>query len=249
MKKAVSWLAIFLSTFTPGLVPAAYGGFGGVDLILPTVGRVDGNGGSHFYTTIWVTNPSPTEPATFQMAFLRQGQSNESPLTVEDSIAPGATKTYENAAETLFNVKGAVGALRLRSSQSLLVSSRIYNQDDGQTIAGSQGLFSSGIPSNFGVGLGDDTGVLQGVRQNADFRYNLFLVETGGDTINVELAVLDAHANVLGTRNVALRPWEPMQLNVATIFNGTIDDGAVRVTPTSGAGRALVLGSQVANDS
>ncbi|HYI09835.1 MAG TPA: hypothetical protein VEK57_12295 [Thermoanaerobaculia bacterium] len=46
-----------------------------------------------------------------------------------------------------------------------------------------------------------------------------------------------------------LRPWEPRQLSVAALFAGTIEDGAIRVTATAGGGRALVLGSQVANTS
>jgi hypothetical protein len=45
----------------------AKAGFGGTDLILPAVGRVNGVGGSRFYTTIWVTNPSATETISYQM--------------------------------------------------------------------------------------------------------------------------------------------------------------------------------------
>lgn len=87
MKKPTAWAAIALSVLWPSL--PLFAGFGGTNLILPAVGRVDGIGGSHFYTTIWVTNPSATDTAPVELSFLRSG------------------------------------AVRVRSSKSLLVSSRI----------------------------------------------------------------------------------------------------------------------------
>src|SRR5438309_1910737 len=114
MRKACAWLALFLSLLWTS-TPALYAGFGGTDLILPAVGRVDGLVGSHFYTTI-------------------------------------------------------------------------------------------------------------------------------------DRSLLDAHGIVQGHRTIDLRPWEPASLNAATI-SGSLVDGTLRVTGISGSGRALVLGSQVANAS
>lgn len=85
-------------------------------------------------------------------------------------------------------------------------------------MAGSHGLFSSGVPSDFGVRLGE-SGLLQGVRQTSDFRDNVFLVETGRDTITAELALLDANGNVLGAKGVTLQPREPTRLNIRSIAN------------------------------
>jgi BclB C-terminal domain-containing protein len=219
-------------------------GFPGTDLILPAVGRVDGLGGSHFYTTVWVTNPT-SDAAQVQMSFLLGGQNNPAP-TVNDSIAPGATKAYENAAETLFHVQGAVGAMRVQSTLPLLVSSRIYNQDDGQTVAASQGLFSAGIPTDFGITTGQ-SGVLQGVRQNADFRYNIFAIETAGAPISLELTIVDTNGVSLATLPMTLGAFEPRSISASAIFPALIADASLRVTATAGSGRALVLGSQIAN--
>src|SRR5689334_11346286 len=123
-------------------------GFPGTDLILPAVGRVEGAGGSHFYTTIWITNPSASS-ADVVIEFLRAGQNNLHPQSATLSLAPGQTKTFENIAETLFGLTNILGAARVRASQPVLVSSRIYNQNDGKTLSGSQGLFYSAIPSDF----------------------------------------------------------------------------------------------------
>lgn len=73
MRNRLAWLAVAAAFFVCADLPA---GFGGTDLILPAVARTNGVGGSRFFTTIWVTNPSPTDPVSFQMAFLRGGQPN-----------------------------------------------------------------------------------------------------------------------------------------------------------------------------
>lgn len=52
MKKPVAWTTIALTLFWLS-APLVEAGFGGTDLILPAVGRVDGAGGSHFYTSAW----------------------------------------------------------------------------------------------------------------------------------------------------------------------------------------------------
>jgi hypothetical protein len=144
MRKAGAWLTLLLSLlWTPFPL---FAGFGGTDLVLPAVGQVNGLGGSHFYTTVWITNPSASEAADVQISFLRPGQANPNPQTYTETIAAGVTKVYENATESLFGAAGVLGAARVRSTKTVLVSSRIYNQNDGQTVAQSQGLFSSGVP-------------------------------------------------------------------------------------------------------
>src|SRR6185436_20379141 len=90
-------------------------GFPGTDLILPAVGRVQGAGGSQFYTTLWITNASVTDPAEVVIEFLRAGQSNLEPARVSVALAAGRTATYENVAETLFGITGSLGAVRVRS--------------------------------------------------------------------------------------------------------------------------------------
>jgi hypothetical protein len=224
-------------------------GFSGTDLILPAVGHITGVGGSHFYTTIWITNPSSTDSADFEASFLRSGQSNPAPSTFHDAVAPGATKVYENAAVTIFGIDGVLGAVRIRSTRPLLVSSRIYNLNDGQTVAASQGLFSSGIPADFGIRAGQ-SGVLQGVRVSDDFRYNIFLVETSGQPLSAALEIVDDAGVARGNTTIALQAWEHRVLSASAIVSGgAILDGALHISASGGDGRVLVLGSQIANES
>jgi hypothetical protein len=223
-------------------------GFPGTDLILPAVGRVEGAAGSHFYTTVWVTNPSTTEAATYELRFLAAGQPNPDPVTIHDAIAPGATKVYENIAESLFGIKGSLGAVRIRSTSAILVSSRIFNLNEGETEAKSQGLFYSGIPADFAIGAGQ-TAVLQGVRQSPDYRYNLFFVESTGKPVTLRAEVLDGSGVSMGSALITLASWEQRLVGVGSVVAVNIADATVRVTATEGEGRSIVAGSQIANGS
>ncbi|HET7436561.1 MAG TPA: hypothetical protein VFN10_17765 [Thermoanaerobaculia bacterium] len=235
-----------LTAFWPVLSTAS---FGGDDVILPAVGRVSGIGGSEFYTTVWVTNSSATQTLALQMQFLMPGQSNESPLTVNDSIAPGATKVYENAAETLFGIKGVVGAMRLRGNVPFLVSSRIYNQFAGAGSGASQGLFMAGVRAGFANGAGQES-VLQGVTYDEHFRYNIFLVETAGKTANVRMILTGANGAVLTQSDLTLQPYEPRTVAVSSLIGpGLLVNGLAIVQVTGGEGRVIALGSQIANES
>ena len=113
-------IAIFVSTLVLAAIPL-FAGFSGTELILPAVGRVAGAGGSQFYTTVWITNPGSTA-VDFEIDYLLAGQANLNPARVTQSISPQETKTYENIAETLFGIKGLLGAARIRSSADLIVS-------------------------------------------------------------------------------------------------------------------------------
>jgi len=116
--------------------------FTGTDLIVPATGRAPGAGGSQFYTTFWITNPGDST-ADVIIQFLLAGQSNTAPASFNDTIAPGATKVYENVAESLFNIRNGLGAARVVGSQKLLVSARVFNQTPGTPANATQGLVFS----------------------------------------------------------------------------------------------------------
>ena len=62
----------------PGLCclrQAALARFASTEVFLPAVGRIAGNGGAQFFTTVWATNLTGV-PETFTFQFLKQGQAN-----------------------------------------------------------------------------------------------------------------------------------------------------------------------------
>lgn len=223
----------------------SFGGFASRDLIVPAAGRTSGVGGSQFFTTLWITNPD-TAPADVTMQFLVAGGSGGG--TFRDTIAPGATKVYEDLVERSFGMPSALGAVRVTSTQNVLVSARAYNQQGGSP-ANTQGVSINGLPPAVGIGRGERATV-QGVRQNADYRYNLFLVETTGEPATFNVVLRDAAGNELARQLFMLRAYEPRMISIASLLPGAvIADGTVSIDVTTGDGKVAAIGSLIANGS
>jgi hypothetical protein len=227
-------------------------GFPATEVFLPAVGRVTGAGSppAQFYTTVWATNLTGSNE-TFTFEFLKQGQANTSPVKFSDTLSPGQTKVYENIVEQKLGLSSAIGAARVTSSGEIMLSERIYNQLPGDDVGNSEGLFFAGVPKSFSITLGQSA-TIQGVSQGGseDFRYNFALVETGGGTPTVHVALLDDEGATLGSHDYILEPYEQLQPNVTNLFS-TVSTINARVvaTVTAGTGSVLLAGAQVANQS
>ena len=234
-------VAFFLS-----IAIQVHAGFTGTDLIVPAAGRVEGIGGANFFTTIWITNSS-SEAAEVELTFIPGGLSNARPVHMT-TIQPHGTAVFENVGEALFGMKGALGAVRVQSSKEVLVTARIYSRALEGSEGDSRGLAMSGIPTNLGIGPGESA-VLQGVRQNADYRYNVFVVETTGQPSTVAISITTAAGVAVPAVHVQLRGFEQRLLSVPFLTSGEIADGTVHLEVIGGEGKVAAIGSLVANGS
>jgi hypothetical protein len=232
------------------LFPSAlHAGFTASEVLVPAVGRVDGSNGTSFFSTLWITNLSDADAADVQIEFLASGQSNASPPRYNDRIPAGATRVYENVAETLFRVKGVIGAARVRSSGKILASARVYNQPPGGSGATTQGLVFAGVPAQFGIANGESAS-LQGVRQTSDYRYNIFFVETTGKAVAYELILRDLDGNVILRSPQFLDAFEQRMVSISSLAPGaTISDATLLFRVTAGDGHLVAAGSLIANTS
>ena len=229
-------------------VTPALANFAGTDLILPAAGRVLGSGGTEFLTTGWITNPND-HAVDVQFQFLQSGQANVTPVTVTETLNAGQTKTYENLSESLFHISGVLGAVRVRSSDQILVSARIYSQAPGTTISNSVGVYLAGVPVSFAIGK-DEQASLQGVNQNSDFRYNFFMVEVSGEEASVQVRLRGSAGGELAIKTYRLLPYEQLLVNVNDLAPGmTIDNAQIQATILSDGGRVILAGSLIANGS
>ena len=240
---------VFLASVVSGVVPL-FAGFASTEAYLPSVGRVPGKNGAQFYTTVWATNLT-TAPQTFTFRFLKAGQSNPSPPSFDDTLAPGETRVYENVVESKLGLTNALGAARITSSGEIFVSERIYNQAPGDDLGNTEGLFFAGVPKSFSISAGQSASI-QGVDQGSseNFRYNFALIETGGGSADVNVQVFDGSGTLLGQRSFPLSPYEQIQPSVADVVPSIATTNA-RVTATviDGDGSVLLAGAQVANES
>jgi hypothetical protein len=226
-----------------------FAGFSGTEVFIPAVGRVTGAGGSEFYTTVWITNLSTTASVSFQFQFLRSGQANTAPASFSDTLAVGQTKIYENIVESRFGLTGVNGAGRIVANGEVYVSSRIYEQPPGTDLGSSKGLFFSGVPASFGLGIGDRAS-LQGVNQGGtqNLRYNFILLEIGGQPTTVHVDLKDANGAALAGKDYTLQAFEHRQVNVTDVLPSISTTNArLESIVTSGAGRVLFAGAQVTN--
>jgi hypothetical protein len=225
-----------------------FAGFGSTETFLPAVGRVPGQGGAQFYTTVWATNLT-SAPQTMTFRFLKQGQANGSPASFVDTLQPGETKVYENVVESKLGLNNAIGAARVTSTGEIFVSERIFNQAPGADLGNTEGLFFAGVPKSFSISAGQSASI-QGINQGGaeNFRYNFALVETGGGSPSVNVQVFDGSGTLLGQKAYPLQPYEQLQPGVADVVPGIKTTNArITATVTGGTGSVLLAGAQLAN--
>ncbi|HKB71189.1 MAG TPA: hypothetical protein VKH46_10135 [Thermoanaerobaculia bacterium] len=240
------WLTLAIA----GISAAVFGGFPATESYLPAVGRLAGEGGAQFYTTMWATNLTGA-PVSFTFEFLKEGQANPSPASFTDTLSPGQTKMYENVVESRLGLSDALGAARIRASGEMLVAERIYDQAPGDDLGNTQGLFFAGVPKSFSISLGQSASI-QGVSQGGseNFRYNFALVETGGGSPTVNVQLFDGDGALLGQKAYAMGPHEQLQPNVKDLASTVSTINArITATVTGGTGSVLLAGAQVANES
>ena len=228
----------------------AEGGFPSTETFLPAVGRVAGQGGAQFYTTVWATNLTAAA-VSFEFDFLKQGQANTSPASFSDTLSPGETRMYEDVVESKLGLADGLGAARVTSSGEILLAERIYNQEPGDDLGRTEGLFFAGVPKSFSISPGQSASI-QGVNQGSteNFRYNFALVETGGGSPTVNVQLFDGAGTLLGQKAYELQPYEQIQPGVNDLDAGVATTNArITATVTGGTGSVLIAGAQVANES
>ena len=239
--------ASILSGILACSVPAS-AGFQSTVEFLAAVGRVSGQGGAQFYSTVWATNLTAV-PISFKLDFLTQGQANTSPAGFSDTLAAGQTKVYENVVETKLGLTNAIGAARITSTGKILVSERIYNQPPGADLGNTEGLFFAGVPGSFSISSGQSASI-QGINQGGaeNFRYNFAMIETGGGSPTANVQVFDGNGTLLGQKAYTLLPYEQIQPNVADVVPGIATINArITATVTGGSGSLILAGAQLAN--
>ncbi len=232
------------------VAPAVFAGFPSQEQYLAAVGRVSGQNGAEFYTTVWATNLT-TAAVSFTFDFLKSDQANTSPASFSDDLAPGQTKVYENVVESRLGLANALGGARVISTGEILVAERIYNQPPGADPGDTEGLFFAGVPKSFSISLGQSASI-QGIDQGGaeNFRYNFALLETGGGSPTVNVQLFDGNGTMLGQKAYPMQPYEQLQTNVKDLFAGVATTNArITATVTGGTGSAIIAGAQVANTS
>jgi hypothetical protein len=138
------------------------------------------------------------------------------------------------------------GSLEVRSVQPVLVTSRTYNQNANGTFGQNYDAYAS----SFGLASGQSA-TLQHLTENAAYRSNIGLVNTGTAAATATVALFDGASGAqVGTYQVTLQPGEWKQDNQPfskRFGRSNLEAGYARVSVTAGAG-VIALASVVDNN-
>lgn len=208
---------------------------------------------SQWRTTVWIHNPSATQSATVDIFFLER-KVNTAPASRRVTVGPKEAREFTDIFKDTFGFAESdvkFGALRFLSDQDVAVSGRIY--DSNVTVVGKEGLgaggagqFFAGMPKPLALASGGSTSIV-GLAQSTTFRSNMFVLETTGNTVTLQVKRLDGNGNELGTFSDTLGAYEARQYNEVlknkfSTTNATNQRLSVAVTGGSGA---LLAGASV----
>jgi hypothetical protein len=141
------------------------------DWIVPAVARVSGAQGTFWYSDLAIANPGDSY-GMVDFEYLPEGRDNSGGgFHASALLVPSSTTwTIEDVAHELFGVQDGKGVLRVRSTQHIVVASRVYTSgSDG----GTMGHGMQAVPLD---ALRPDARVLSGVRLRGGFRTNVGVV-------------------------------------------------------------------------
>ncbi len=211
---------------TVAMVPAASPAFAKTAWV-PVVSHVGGTGGTVWRSDAGLLNPG-TVAASAQALFY-------GPAGVVTGVI-GVPAGGQVVARDVVAGLGAAGsgALEIVSDQPLVVTSRTYDQLASGTVG--QGYASSSAGGGLAAG---GSAWLPQLTENAAYRTNISLTNTGASPAEVTVALFDANGSALGSYDVTLGPGGWAQDNRSFAVHGrqaAMDEGYAKVTVVSGAG-------------
>lgn len=217
-------------------------------LFVPQVAHLPGAGSTFWTSDLIVTNPGNSSTVA-KLTFTPRGTNGLGEyLTASLEIPAGGSRVLT---DVLANTIGTTGAGSLEvSPMSLEVTSRI------STPAPAGGSYGQGFPviASHDVAYIDGPAIILGTGGvvKGQFRSNLALVETWGETTQVIVRLWDRDGSEIGSTTVDLPPFGNTQINDLVGRLGgpsTLAEAQVTVTVHSGKGRVGAVLSVVDNTS
>ncbi len=201
-------------------------------IMIPAAALAEGAGGSFFVTDLEVHNRGGS-PADVVLKWLPRDTDNTNPQeSVPFTVAPGATRRFDNVLVRAFGIGQGAGAILVESTgDRLSAMSRTFNRGTDGTFGQSlSGVHESGL-----IRSGERVRLLF-MTENDDFRSNLGLVNGAGRPLTIRYERFDADGNSLGSGSVSLAAWGNSQINRLFGPDSPIESGYVDVwsdTPDS----------------
>ena len=185
--------------------------------------------------TSWVTDlvlhNTRNDDVKAWVFFLETGENGSGAEPVELVVPAGQSVLLADVVLSSFGHASATGAIVVGAEQSLIVSSRTYNDSEDGTF----GQYIPGTDRNQSLQAGVGARLIQ-LTEDGSFRSNIGVANVGSEPIDVAMALFSADGQYLTTRYLTVEPWSHEQLNAVFGTYAPIADGyAVVESPTIGA--------------
>ena len=203
---------------------------------VPVASHASGLNSSQWRSDLGLLNAG-TVTASVQIQFYGSGGVLRDPAPV--SVAAGTQVILTDVVGQLGG--SGSGALELTSDQPLIITSRSYNQVGANSSCypnGTQGQDYPAVVAGNGLGAGQSA-YLAGLTENASYRSNIGVVNTGTESAAVLLELFDGAGNVLAgyTVDLAAGEWaqttQPFKNDASEI---ALDSGYATITVQAGSG-------------
>jgi len=229
---------------------AAEGGEVVQSLFVPAAAAVHGQQGTYWSTDGWFSSLVDAT-VTVSGAFLYQGQDNSAAVanpSVLGTIPPdGFTKLADLV--TMLGLSEKTGGLYLELSAtggSLPAALGTATTHTYTPNPSGDGVYGQGIPA---VPAGTLTKtVVPGVFQGSEMRTNVGALNTSGGTLTLDVTILNAAGNEVGSATWTLQPYEQRQVSLPSLGVTTLDGGTV-IFEMSGHGSYRAYTSTVDQES
>ena len=197
----------------------------GTDILVPAAGR-----GGSWVTDLYVMNPG--EVAVDGSVFwLVRGQANTNPISVSFSLQPGETLVMTDVVKDDFGLNQAFGAFRVTADAEVVVNSRIFSAEGGETFG--QGF--EGVPVEAATTSGQTSDIVGLSHVSQMFKTNFYAL-AGAQGVSMTLDLLDPEGLQIAAGTLELEAYEPYLKKVNQVLpSGDFEQGTLRVTVSAGS--------------
>lgn len=223
-------------------------------LIVPGIARAAGANNTTWRSDVWLVNSSNTILRFTPVLY--QGGAAPPLRGSEYVVGPHAQVTLSDSIRTDFGMEGGRGALMLDVTAGDVNGVRMISRTFNLGAGGSLGNGVRAVEIDDETGSGDTGLVLFGMQRNREFRTNLQIQETTGNSAIVELSATatrtDAPGTTLATATTRfeIKAYEFYQVGDVLGLLGLPQEAAnarLIVRVVSGSGRVVAYGSMVDN--
>lgn len=209
--------------------------------VVPGVADLN-NGIANWRSDIRLFN-SGTAPLTATLTYSPQPGNTGATKSVNVSIQPGEVHAVYSALQSLFGIGNTGGSILVTtpSNSGLVVTARTFNQ----TSSGTYGQFIPAVTPADSIGAGDRSLQLLQLESSDRYRTNIGLAETAGSPATARVSLILPDSKFAINVDVPLAANQFVQLPLAGFNAGTVYNGRVSVSVTSGTGKVTAYGSVI----